>query len=538
MTTLIERPDTPQNPASGSPTTVGRGKAALAGALAAAVALAVTEVVSVAVDRSGPSVVGAVAGRFVDRYAGSLKDVAVAWFGTNDKAALLVGIVVVATALGAVLGVVAARRFWLGAVGFAAFAVVGALAGRADPLASSVGLTVASLSGGAAGVVCLALLLRAAAGHLGRAPLGAVRPAAVDPRVKRADRRVFLTALGGAGAVAVVATATSKGMRGSSPAVRSRATTSLPAPSRSIAAPTSQPFAVDGLSPYVTPNDSFYRIDTAVFVPQVDGASWKLTIDGMVERPVTFTYADLLGMDMVEEPVTISCVSNEVGDKLVGNALWRGVPLKTLLDQAGVKPGATQVVGRSVDDFTVGFPTEKALDGRTAMVAVGMNGEPLPVIHGFPARLIVAGLYGYVSATKWLRKIELTRLEDFDAYWVPLGWAKQAPIKTQSRIDVPGPGTTVAAGPLAIAGVAWAPTRGIRAVEVSIDHGPWQPARLGDAASDNTWVQWLFSWDATPGAHVAGVRAIDGTGAVQIEKPSPPDPDGATGYHYRGFTVR
>jgi hypothetical protein len=263
-----------------------------------------------------------------------------------------------------------------------------------------------------------------------------------------------------------------------------------------------------------------------------------MTIGGMVDRPVTFTYADLLGMDLVEEPVTLTCVSNEVGGHLIGNAVWRGVPLTKLLDEAGIQSGATQIVGRSVDDFTVGFPTEMALDGRTAMIAVGMNGEPLPVRHGFPARLVVAGLYGYVSATKWLKEITLTRLEDFDAYWIPRGWSKLGPIKTESRVDIPRSGAKMPPGKMTIAGVAWAPSRGISKVEVSIDEGPWLAARLGEVASKNTWVQWLYDWDnAKTGSHAVSVRATDGTGEVQTEQPATPAPDGASGYHYRGFTV-
>jgi len=360
---------------------------------------------------------------------------------------------------------------------------------------------------------------------------------AQDPRVKLADRRTFLLASGGAGAAVVVLATSARHLRPTSLATTSRASTALPPPKQALPVPSTQPFTVDGLSSYVTPNDSFYRIDTAIFVPQVNASSWKLTINVMVDRAVTFTYSDLLAMDLIEQPITIQCVSNDVGGDLVGNALWRGVPLKTLLDQAGVKAGATQIVGRSVDDFTVGFPTEKALDGRVAMVAVGMNGEPLPVEHGFPARLIVAGLYGYVSATKWLRQIQLTRLEDFDAYWVPRGWAKEGPIKTQSRIDVPRSGQKLPAGQISIAGVAWAPTRGISKVEVQLDDGAWQAAQLGDVASNNTWVQWLLPWTATSGGHRIRVRATDGTGQTQVEQMSDPAPNGATGWHTRYVTI-
>jgi hypothetical protein len=275
-----------------------------------------------------------------------------------------------------------------------------------------------------------------------------------------------------------------------------------------------------------------------LLVPRVDLPSWKLSLGGMVDRPYSVTFDELLAMDLIEEPITMQCVSNEVGGHLIGTARWRGVPLRDLLDRAGVQRGATQIVGRSVDGFTAGFPTAAAYDGRTAMLVVGMNDEALPARHGFPARLVVAGLYGYVSATKWLKEIQLTRLEDFDGYWIPRGWAKNGPIKTQSRIDVPRDGARLHAGRVTIAGVAWAPTRGIARVEVRVDNGAWMSARLGEVASGNTWVQWLSEWDARPGEHVIAVRATDGTGAAQTGAYAPPRPDGATGYHQRRVTVR
>ncbi len=353
--------------------------------------------------------------------------------------------------------------------------------------------------------------------------------------MRAGSRRAFLTWSAGATAAATVGVAASRALRGRYGSVTEGI--ELPAPAQSVPLPGSQPFSVPGLSEYVTPTADFYRIDTALFVPRVSTDGWSLTIHGMVDHPFELSYEDLLAMPMVEEPVTIACVSNEVGGDLIGNAVWRGVPLPMLLERAGVQSGATQIVGRSIDDFTVGFPTELALDGRTALVAVGMNGEPLPSKHGFPARLIVAGLYGYVSATKWLRDIVLTRLEDFDAYWVPRGWSKEGPIKTESRIDVPRDGASVSSGRVAVAGVAWAPTRGITAVEVQIDDGSWQRARLGEVANDNTWVQWLYDWDAPPGGHQLSVRATDGTGQVQTSDSSPPAPNGATGYHSRTVTV-
>ncbi|MEL7208673.1 MAG: molybdopterin-dependent oxidoreductase, partial [Actinomycetota bacterium] len=283
------------------------------------------------------------------------------------------------------------------------------------------------------------------------------------------------------------------------------------------------------------PNDDFYRIDTALIVPQVAPEDFRLTIGGMVDNPLELTYDDLLGMDQVSERVTIACVSNEVGGGLVGNADWQGVLLSDLLEQAGVQPGAEQVVGRSIDRWTAGFPLEAATDGRPTMVAIGMNGEPLPIIHGFPARLIVPGLDGYVSATKWLSDISLTTWDGFDGYWVPLGWSKEGPVKTQSRIDVPAGDVD---GPAVnIAGVAWAPTRGIDRVEVQIDDGDWQEAELGPGNSDLTWRQWVLRAELDPGRHLARVRATDGEGETQTDDTAPPRPDGATGWHARSFEV-
>jgi DMSO/TMAO reductase YedYZ molybdopterin-dependent catalytic subunit len=500
--------------------------------VAAGVALAVTEVVSTFASRSRPSVISVVASRTVNLTAGQLKNFAVSVFGTNDKAALLTGIVIVSLLIGMLLGVLAARRLWIGAVGFGAFGLVGVWSARADTQAAPGALAVASLLGAAGGFATLWFLLWLATPK----PARDVATRAHDPTVKTADRRAFLAALG-FGAVAAVSIPVARRFRGESVAARTRAAARLPEPVTQVTAPAQQPFAVDGLTPYITPNADFYRIDTAIFVPQVDAAHWNLTIKGMVDRPVSFSYDDLLAMEMVEEPITMSCVSNEVGGSLVSTALFRGVPLRKLLDRAGVHTGATQIVGRSVDNFTVGFPTEKAYDGRPALVAVGMNGEPLPIDHGFPARLVVAGLYGYVSATKWLKEIELTRLEDFDAYWIPRGWSKLGPIKTQSRIDRPRAGATLPAGEVNVAGVAWAPTRGVRGVEVQVNDGPWEAAELGEVASKNTWVQWLYRWHATPGSYLVRVRATDGTGAVQIGTDHAPEPNGATGYHTRRVTI-
>jgi DMSO/TMAO reductase YedYZ molybdopterin-dependent catalytic subunit len=317
-------------------------------------------------------------------------------------------------------------------------------------------------------------------------------------------------------------------------AVAGRDEIALPAAADPLpSVPQAADFEVEGLVEILVPNEDFYRIDTALSVPRVDLAEWTLSVTGMVDRPYSIDFSDLLDMRMVERDVTLSCVSNRVGGNLVGNARWLGVPLAEILDRAGVQSGAEQVVGRSVDEFTVGFPVEAVYDGREALVAVGMNGEPLPFEHGFPARLVVAGLYGYVSATKWLSEIELTTWDGFDAYWVPRGWAKEAPIKTQSRIDTLDDGDQVSTGTHVVAGVAWAPTRGISKVEVQFgDDQPWIEAELSEPLSENAWVQWRAEWEATAeGSHLLRCRATDGNGDLQTDEIVPPAPDGATGWH-------
>ena len=293
---------------------------------------------------------------------------------------------------------------------------------------------------------------------------------------------------------------------------------------------------VPGISPYVTPispRNEFYRIDTALTVPQVDPADWRLRITGLVDEPYELTYQEIRAMPLTDYAITLSCVSNPVGGNLVDNAVWTGIPLNVLLQRAGVQRGAQQIVGRSVDDFTAGFPTTAAYDGRNAILAIGMNNEPLPTRHGFPARIVVAGLYGYVSAVKWLEEIRLTTWEGFDGYWVPRGWSKRGPIKTQSRIDVPNRNSSLKVGvPTSIAGVAWAPTRGIRRVETKIDGEDWVTCELGEVLTNETWVQWRRPW--TPdrhGSHLIQVRATDGGSTTQGSYRIPSKPNGAEGFH-------
>ena len=290
-------------------------------------------------------------------------------------------------------------------------------------------------------------------------------------------------------------------------------------------------------SPFITPVDDFFIIDTAFAAPEIDAANWSLTVRGLVDNELTLTLADLEQFEFIERTITIGCVSNEVGGGLIGNAMWGGVRLKDVLDRAGVQPEAEQLFSTSVDGWTCGFPVGIALDGRDCLIATTMNGEPLTPKHGFPARLIVPGLYGYVSATKWVETIELNRWDDAAGYWVPLGWSRDAPVKTSSRIDVPREGETLVAGANTLAGVAWAQHTGIAKVEVRIDDGEWVEALLGDEDIDDAWRTWTFAWNATAGDHSVEVRTVDKSGYVQTDERVDVMPDGATGLHKVAFTA-
>jgi DMSO/TMAO reductase YedYZ molybdopterin-dependent catalytic subunit len=347
-----------------------------------------------------------------------------------------------------------------------------------------------------------------------------------------ADRRAFLV---GAGSLLVVGAAAAAGGRllQRRAGVAAREAVALrrtgPAAARDAAA---APAGLDvpGLSSYITPNSSFYRVDTEIFPPVVDASGWTLKVGGMVDHPFELNYKQLLAMPMEEHDITLVCVSNEIGDRLSGNARWRGVRLDEILQRAAPQPGATQLVGVSVDGFTTGFPTALALDGRNALVAVTMNGEPLPDEHGFPARLVVPGVYGYASACKWLQEIRLDRLDRFDPYWMERGWATGGQMKTMARIDTPVVGRKLHAGKVPVAGVAWTHHLGISKVEVQVDNGQWRPARLGTPDID-TWRQWVVDWDATSGRHTIRARATDGHGQLQTSTFAESFPSGATGYH-------
>jgi DMSO/TMAO reductase YedYZ molybdopterin-dependent catalytic subunit len=490
-------------------------------------ALAIAELGSSMID-GVPSLVTTVSSYVIPFVPPAVEDVVIGLFGTSDKAVLAAGTVTSSLLIGAVAGILGHRDRNNATVLFAAFGMLGILAAVARPLTAPIAAIVVTVAATVAGRAALGRLLT----HLGPASVPAPSEVGAPTSVGAStlDRRRFVTALVGVGAAAaVMATVARNAMR---PPPVDIDEVALPAPSRTLpdVAPTAS-FDIAGLTPIHVPNDDFYRIDTALSVPRIDPDEWSLRIHGMVDREVVLGYQDILGMSLTEHDATIACVSNEVGGRLVGNARWLGVPLREILDTAGVRDGATQIVGRAIDGWTAGFPTELAFDGREALLAVGMNGAALPAAHGFPARLIIPGLYGYVSATKWLTEIELTTWEAFDAYWVPRGWAKEGPIKTQSRIDVPRPDSRVQPGRTVVAGVAWAPTRGVESVEVRVDEGAWHSCELSEPLHEDAWVQWRTEIDLAPGRHRIQVRATDATGRTQSQTPVPPRPDGAEGWH-------
>ena len=531
MTEFEETTTAPRTDAAPSATpavplgpTLSRRDGAWAGLAAGALAVTVGMLVAAITDVVSP--IDAVGSEVIDASPRWLKEWAIEQFGTADKLVLRIGIVVVLALAAMGLGAASTKRPLVGAIGIGAFGVVGALAARGRP-GEGPGAMLPSLLGATVGAVVLYRLVRRRPIEVpgpSRAPLGW-------------DRRRFLVGTGAAAATAGAAAVAAKWI--TDRRVDEFATRAAePVPEfgdLGVTVEVPDGVELDPSTPFLTPNDRFYRIDTALSFPRADVANWSMSIGGMVDRPLTVRYADLLEMEQIERIITICCVSNEVGGPYIGNAVWRGVLLRDLLDQAGVQAGAEQVYSTSLDGWTCGFPVAAAFDGRDAMVAVAMNGEPLPLPHGYPARLVVPGLYGYVSATKWLSKIELTSWER-EGYWVPRGWSREGPIKTQSRIGYPRHRDVVAAGPARVAGVAWAQGRGIAKVEVQVDDGEWQEATLATDVSDDTWRQWVLDWEATPGDHVLRVRATDGTGETQTGERTPVAPDGATGWHQ--ITVR
>lgn len=510
--------------------------AALAGVAAAAVVLSVAELIGAFFTARATPVI-ALGSTFIDFTPPWLKDFAISTFGTNDKAALFVGMGLTIALLACLLGVVAYRKWALGVAGVLLMGavIVASVVTRAgvQPLDA-----IPTVLGTLAGLVVLRLLV-APLWQLRSWPEAPADTAAGEAGRTATSRRRFFaaTALTVAGAgIAATGGRLLSGAR--SNIAKAREALQLPSPVTAAAAvPGGAQSPVAGVTPWITPNGEFYRIDTALSVPEINAEDWELRVHGMVEQEIRLSFQDLLDADLIESHVTLTCVSNPVGGNLAGNAKWLGFPIREVLKRARPKDGADMVLSTSIDGFSASTPLEVLLDDRDAMLAIGMNGEPLPLEHGYPVRMVVPGLYGFVSATKWVVDLEVTRFADSKAYWTERGWSERGPIKTMARVEVPRSFAKVPAGRVAIGGTAWAQTRGITKVEVQIDNTPWAEAVLSAEASLITWRQWSFDWDATPGPHYIKVRATDGTGEVQTDQRADPVPDGASGWQSVMVTV-
>jgi DMSO/TMAO reductase YedYZ molybdopterin-dependent catalytic subunit len=574
---------------------------ATVGVLTAAVAMGIGQLVSGLTVRQGApwAVVGEAA---INLAPPPVKNFAISAFGSNDKNVLVAGILVVLAIFAAVVGVLALRRLAYGYLGLAIFAAVGVAAAISLPKANPGWAAPTVFGALVAAFFLTKLTQRALAATAtiaipppaapeqptaqapsteadpeadpGHTPAGTVSPASAsawtrsgteDPAGEvddpwtprdpppagpppetwtyrppdRTARRRFLVASGLAVGTTAVAAFAGRELNARQSVTQARSTVRLPKPADPAPPlPAGVNLNIPNLSPYVTSNSSFYRVDTAIVLPQVDPASWQLRIHGMVEREISISFAQLLRRPLIEHYVTLTCVSDPVEGPYIGNAKWLGASLADLIRSARPRAGATQLLCTSVDGFTSGTPIEVVLDGREALLAVAMNGTALPVEHGFPARMVVPGLYGYVSATKWVTDIKVTTYQAEVAYWTQRGWSAQAPIKTESRIDVPLSGASVKRGRTAVAGVAWAQHRGIDAVEVRVDNGPWHQATLAAVPGVDTWRQWAYYWDAPPGNHVIEARATDKTGYTQTANQAPPEPNGASGYPSTQVTVK
>ena len=503
---------------------------ALSGVLAAAVGVALATGFA-ALFAGVPSPVVSIGNRAIDMTPRLLKEFAIRQFGTNDKPVLIGGMIVTLLLVTAIAGWIGLRRPRVAYGVFIALGVVALAAAALDRTATaSLALTlIPALVTLAVGLGALVVLLRALE----------LAPKAGDDVPSGFNRRGFLRAVLGASAGIALGGVVAKFLA-SAGAADSRRNVTLPAAAVAAQpAPAGAAADVKGISPFVTPNRDFYRIDTALSVPQVPVEGYTLRIHGMVDNEIELSFRDLLKERLVEERITLTCVSNPVGGPYVGNAAWLGVPVRDLLERAGVKPGADAVKTTSADNMVIGTPLEALMDeNRGALIAVGMNGEPLPLIHGFPVRMVVPGLYGYVSATKWLIDIEVTRFSDFKAYWTTRGYDAEAPIKLSSRIDVPKSFQALKKDAVRVGGVAWAQNTGIQRVEVKVDGGQWQDVELADEDNVNTWRQWSWTWDqATTGTHQLTVRATDQDGNTQTSDRAPIAPDGSTGWHNVQFRV-
>jgi DMSO/TMAO reductase YedYZ molybdopterin-dependent catalytic subunit len=536
-----------------------------------------------------PTPITAVGSRVIDATPGAVKDWAIRTLGENDKPALLAGIYTALAVIAAITGIVAIYHRRAALLAATVLGLIGLTASIADrtSLVSTGAKLAPAVTALLVSVGALYLFTRSLprAGSdaegaseadeepllaVGAGPSHASAPAVKHHRSEPAfrqeptrrpksavrgtagsgpdrpdensapdgfDRRAFLIAVMASSAVAATGFAVSRSF--GDVGARSRESITLPKAADGVS-PLQQGMRLDnvtGITPYLTNNRDFYRVDTALTVPQIDANSWRLKIHGLVDEDIELSFAELLAMPLVERRITIACVSNEVGGRLAGNATWLGVRLSDLLSAVAISSGADAVKSTSVDGMTIGTPLEALTDDRDALLALGMNGEPLPLEHGFPVRMVVPGLYGYVSATKWLVDLELTRFDDFSAYWTDRGFDAKAPIKTFSRIDVPKSFASLDAGKNAVAGVAWAQNTGIEKVEVSFDGDSWQEARLADEDSIQTWRQWVYEWDAKPGSYQIQVRATDQNGDTQTSRRVAPRPNGATGWHSVNVSV-
>ncbi|NYD68335.1 molybdopterin-dependent oxidoreductase [Agromyces atrinae] len=536
--------------------------AMLAGIAAVAFAAGVGELAA-AIVAPGSSPFVVVGSALIDLAPAWAKETAIALFGTADKIALLVGIGLVLLLIAGLAGVLEVRRPPLGRVVIAVIGLAGVAAAMTRANAGTLSLVPSGLAA-IAGITALLLLVRRLPVELAPEPSAPARveepalpavpasapaqaapapaanaPAPTSPAAAgQLDRRRFLGWAGAATAIGVLAALGGSAMQaGARAATAVRDALKLPAPRSRAVVPAGADFGIDGVAPVITPNADFYRIDTALAVPAIDPADWSLRIHGLVEREVTITWDELLALPLDESITTLTCVSNEVGGSLIGNAVWLGYPIRELLARAAPTAGADMVLSTSIDGFTASTPIEALTDDRNSILAVGMNGEPLPAEHGFPVRMVVPGLYGYVSATKWVVDLEVTRFSDTTAYWTDRGWGELGPVKISSRIDVPRRGQPVTAGTVTVAGVAWHQHVGIAAVDVQVDDGEWQPAELANPISADTWVQWRFDWAADAGEHRLRVRATGTDGEVQTSKRAAVVPDGATGLDERSITV-
>jgi DMSO/TMAO reductase YedYZ molybdopterin-dependent catalytic subunit len=497
---------------------------ALFGILAALAGMGVGHLVA-AVTEPQSSPVLAVGETVIDHTPTELKNWAIAHFGANDKTILVGSVLVGVLLLAGVAGILARRAFRYGAAMLVGLVAVSLYAALSRPVVHPVdalpGIVTALV-----GVATLWLLVRLDQGR---------RPRSAGAPTTEPSRRAVLLGVGG---VAVLAAAGGYAGRAIAHSRAAIGNITLPRPrSAAEAFPQGLDRKVPGITPFRTDVDAFYRVDTRLSLPIVDAGSWELVIDGDVARSQSLSYDDLLAMPMVERDITLTCVSNDVGGPYVGGARWLGVPLQTLLDRAGVGRSADQILSTDVDGMTISTPLALATDGRDAMIAVGMNGEPLPRAHGFPARMVVPGLYGFISACKWINRMTLTTYADDTAYWTDRGWSEDAPIKIESRIDTPRGLQRVKAGRAFIGGIAWAQPVGVARVDVQVDGGPWQRATLGPSAGHDYWRQWYLAWDARPGQHQLSCRATDREGRVQTAVRTSTFPDGASGIQKIQVTV-